>query len=79
MATPAHTPYGRGYDTGLSYFHHSNDYYNEVGDGSLCNGVVDIWGTRSPASGFNTSSSGGRHGQPSPNGTLEDYEEYKFM
>jgi hypothetical protein len=27
MATPDHTPAGRGYDTALSYFHHSNDYW----------------------------------------------------
>jgi len=27
MATPDHTPAGRGYDTSLSYFHHANDYW----------------------------------------------------
>lgn len=27
MATPQHTPAGRGYDTTLIYFHHANDYY----------------------------------------------------
>jgi arylsulfatase I/J len=35
MATHDHTPQGRGYDSGLSYFHHSNDYYTEAGDGSM--------------------------------------------
>ena len=25
MATPEHTPQGRGYDTSLGYFHHAND------------------------------------------------------
>jgi hypothetical protein len=26
MATPDHTPFGRGYDTSLNYFCHCNDY-----------------------------------------------------
>lgn len=28
MATPEHTPRGRGYDSSLSFFYHCNDYYN---------------------------------------------------
>mmetsp|Transcript_100598 Transcript_100598/g.288277 ORF Transcript_100598/g.288277 Transcript_100598/m.288277 type:complete len:575 (-) Transcript_100598:574-2298(-) len=28
MATPLHTPAGRGYDSSLSYFYHTNDYWN---------------------------------------------------
>jgi hypothetical protein len=28
MATPDHTPRGRGYDSSLSFFYHCNDYYN---------------------------------------------------
>jgi hypothetical protein len=27
MATPEHTPRGRGYDTSLIYYHHDNDYW----------------------------------------------------
>ena len=27
MATPRHTPYGRGYDSSLHYFEHKNDYW----------------------------------------------------
>ena len=27
MATPDHTPEGRGYDQSLIYFHHANDYW----------------------------------------------------
>lgn len=27
MATPRHTPHGRGYDTSLHYFEHKNDYW----------------------------------------------------
>ena len=27
MATPDHTPHGRGYQTALHYFHHANDYW----------------------------------------------------
>ncbi len=35
MATPDHTPRGRGYDEALHYFHHMNDYWGEffVGGG----------------------------------------------
>lgn len=62
--------------SGLSYFHHSNDYYTESGDGTACHGVVDIWATSGPASSFNTSF-GRRDNQR--NGTLEDYEEFKFL
>ena len=69
--TPAHAD-----DTGLSYFHHSNDYYTEAGDGSMCHGVIDIYGTTEPAATFNTSA--GRKDNM-PNGTLEDYEEFKFL
>ena len=28
VATPDHTPHGRGYSTGLHYYHHCNDYWN---------------------------------------------------
>ena len=28
MATPDHTPEGRGYHTGMNYFHHDNDYWS---------------------------------------------------
>jgi arylsulfatase I/J len=42
MATPDHTPAGRGYDSSLIYYHHANDYWTfHVG---ACNGsVVDLW------------------------------------
>ena len=29
MATRAHTPRGRGYDTWLGYYHHANDYWSQ--------------------------------------------------
>ena len=28
MATPDHTPRGRGYHSALNYFHHCNDYWS---------------------------------------------------
>ena len=30
MATPEHTPRGRGYESSFGYFHHANDYWVEV-------------------------------------------------
>jgi len=32
MATPQHTPWGRGYDTWLGYFQHANDYWTKGGN-----------------------------------------------
>jgi len=32
MATPDHTPHGRGYKTSLNYFHHANDYWSQSTD-----------------------------------------------
>jgi len=29
MATPRHTPIGRGYDTWYGYYQHSNDYWTK--------------------------------------------------
>ena len=53
MATPDHTPKGRGFDSSLGYFHHANDYFNET-EGS-CNKtpIVDLWDTDKPASDLN--------------------------
>ena len=36
MATAAHTPHGRGFETALGYFHHSNDYWTTTVAGSAC-------------------------------------------
>lgn len=63
MATPTHTPHGRGFDTALCYFHHDNSYWTElVGDGNAgdrncpVNGV-DLFDTLAPAYGLNGSQS----------------------
>eukprot|EP00039_Didymoeca_costata_P020357 m.340990 g.340990 ORF g.340990 m.340990 type:complete len:528 (+) comp19698_c0_seq1:49-1632(+) len=70
MATPDHTPQGRGYDTSLGYFHHANDYWTEhVGP------YVDLWETSMPAHGLN----GTKDGSQGTSGTEEDYEEFKFL
>lgn len=70
MATPDHTPEGRGYDTSLGYFHHANDYWTEhVGE------FVDMWETDSPANELN----GTKDGSSGTSGTVRDYEEFKFL
>ena len=42
MATPDHTPHGRGYMTALHYYHHANDYYTSVTNDCSGVGVVDL-------------------------------------
>ena len=72
MATPDHTPKGRGYDTSLGYFHHGNDYWTEH-----MGRFVDLWETDQPAYGFN-----GTKIDPSSTGqtgAVGDYEEFKFL
>ena len=55
MATPDHTPQGRGFDTSLSYFNHANDYYTE--EAGNCDNhkgkIVDLWDTDKPAYSLN--------------------------
>lgn len=42
MATPDHTPAGRGYDTSLIYYHHANDYWTfTIGNNKT--GPKDLW------------------------------------
>eukprot|EP01060_Flectonema_neradi_P036510 TRINITY_DN702_c1_g1_i1.p1 TRINITY_DN702_c1_g1~~TRINITY_DN702_c1_g1_i1.p1 ORF type:complete len:531 (+),score=111.30 TRINITY_DN702_c1_g1_i1:45-1637(+) len=55
MATPQHTPKGRGYDTSLFYFHHENDYWNNKMGACHGNPVVDLWDGDGPAHGTNNS------------------------
>lgn len=51
MATLDHTPHGRGYLTGLSYFNHENDYWDShVPTGSAISTeerpiLLDLWRT----------------------------------
>ena len=59
MATPDHTPKGRGFKSSLGYFHHDNDYWDEgvadpieVFPGCLGN-HVDLWDTDHPAHDLN--------------------------
>ncbi len=56
MATPKHTPKGRGFDTSFGYFHHENDFYTEIAGSGSCKGrtkIVDLWDTDKPAHGVN--------------------------
>ena len=49
MATPKHTPHGRGYDTSLGYFEHKNDYWTQASMQTKCTGTWDLWDTDKPA------------------------------
>merc|ERR1719281_1557471 len=51
MATPKHTPHGRGYQKSLHYFHHTNDYWNNKFQSCGKTGMVDLWDTTGPAHG----------------------------
>lgn len=54
MATPEHTPHGRGYQHSLHYFHHANDYWTmKAGSCKDVGGIVDLWDTKTPAHGQN--------------------------
>ncbi|CAJ1416890.1 unnamed protein product [Effrenium voratum] len=56
MATPAHTPHGRGYDTSLNYFAHHNDYWSQANMGNCCENdqsIIDLWRTDRGAADVN--------------------------
>ena len=53
MATPDHTPKGRGFDTSFGYFHHANDYYKETAGDCNKTSIVDLWEIDRPAHGIN--------------------------
>merc|ERR1719506_2867039 len=48
MATPTHTPVGRGYESQLCYFHHANSYWT-YGTGGSCGVGTDLYDTNGPA------------------------------
>eukprot|EP00035_Acanthoeca_spectabilis_P003368 m.92872 g.92872 ORF g.92872 m.92872 type:complete len:439 (-) comp12086_c0_seq2:653-1969(-) len=52
MATPTHTPKGRGYETSLGYFHHGNSYWSDETGDLTCPVGVDLWDTGHPAHGL---------------------------
>jgi arylsulfatase I/J len=57
MATPAHMPTARGYDTSLHYWTGANDYWTSTsGAESQCKPLfTDLWNSDGPAVGFNNS------------------------
>ena len=86
MATPDHTPQGRGYDTSLVYFNMLNSYWTEAfgqDDGRARNcstaahpgnfTAVDLWSGGAPARGLNNSPS---CSQAAPSGC--EYEDDLF-
>lgn len=61
MATPEHTPKGRGFDSSLIYWGHMNDYWSQQAmsdprsDSCLSDypGLIDLWQDGKPASSLN--------------------------
>ena len=71
LATPVHTPLGRGYQHSLVYLDGANDYYtSETGD--WCGApTVDLWQDAGPALGLNNSLNCSQSWQP-PSCVYED-------
>ena len=58
MATPEHTPLGRGYQDSLCYFHHVNDAWTFVAwSEKTCSGkdITDLWEGDQPGLGLSNS------------------------
>ena len=54
MATAGHTPRGRGFRSGLGYFHSTNSYYDQTrAEGCGGREFVDLWDTGGPARRLN--------------------------
>lgn len=49
MATPNHTPQGRGYESSLGYFEHKNDFWTMASMQTACKNTFDLWDTDRPA------------------------------
>ena len=86
MATPSHTPHGRGYEDSLLYFHHMNDYFDSTYENpsGVCDGMrpVDLWMSRSsdgyegPAHGVNNPEAHCNLGAPSDLGSAPEFCDY---
>jgi len=71
LATPDHTPLGRGYEQSLSYLDGANDYWTS-GTGDWCRGATtDLWASAGPAFGQNNSLACSQASQP-PSCRYED-------
>ena len=59
MATPTHTPEGRGFNSSLIYYEHKNDFWNSKIQQSACQAIapdtVDLWDSGAPARSLNGS------------------------
>eukprot|EP01060_Flectonema_neradi_P009953 TRINITY_DN1710_c0_g1_i5.p1 TRINITY_DN1710_c0_g1~~TRINITY_DN1710_c0_g1_i5.p1 ORF type:complete len:526 (+),score=134.78 TRINITY_DN1710_c0_g1_i5:465-2042(+) len=55
MATPQHTPKGRGYDDSMFYFHHANDYWTYYTNECEGRPIVDLYHNEGPGHGLNNS------------------------
>jgi len=64
LATPDHTPRGRGYDQSLSYLDGANDYWTSRTGDWCSGGATDLWGSSAPAYGLNNSWACSQEHQP---------------
>jgi len=76
MATEAHIPIKRGFDSSFGYFHHANNYWTETA-GAACDGEapVDLWWSTGPATNQTNPSTCNQNNQPA--GCI--YEDHLFL
>jgi arylsulfatase I/J len=86
MATPKHTPQGRGYDSSLHYFEHKNDYWTQQCVQSTCcphyggKSVDSEWEGPMPDTFYNlTLTDLWDTNQPARHLNGTDYEEFIFL
>ena len=76
MATPTHTPEGRGFQTSLNYFHHGNNYWSQGTGDKTCPVGIDLW--NAPGGGAPGRAAHSIWNPNSTEGNIANYEETYF-
>ena len=76
MATPTHTPEGRGFQTSLNYFHHGNNYWSQGTGDKTCPVGIDLW--NAPGGGAPGRAAHSIWNPNSTQGNIANYEETYF-